>query len=94
MAFAFSCPIISSLSLSLSLNDPDKNGDPAFRNNRIYQNNVLSNGLFVVISRLNHSCQPSVIWSSDVDSPPFLKEVRALRDIPAGAEMTACYCLL
>jgi hypothetical protein len=75
----------------LSLNDPDKNGDPALRNSRIYGTNALSDGLYNVISRLNHSCQPNVIWSTNDDNPPYLQEVRALRDIPAGEEMTASY---
>ena len=75
----------------LSLNDPDKNEDPALRNSRIYRTNALSDGLYTVISRLNHSCQPNVIWSTDGDNPPYRQEVRALRDIPAGVEMTASY---
>ena len=42
------------------------------------------------MSRINHSCAPCVVWSW-VEGQPLAKEVRAVRDIRAGQEITANY---
>ena len=79
--------------LFLNLNDPEDMGDEAaMKNIRIYNDNVTPWGLYIMASRLNHSCQPNAIWSSDTDMPPFRAvEVRALRNIPHGEEITVSY---
>ena len=40
--------------------------------------------------RLNHSCSPLVVWSW-LSGAATSKEVRAIRDIQAGEELTANY---
>ena len=47
------------------------------------------NGLFLKISRFNHSCVPyaEFVWNEDRK----LQEIRAIRTIPRGAEITISY---
>ena len=46
--------------------------------------------VYLNISRLNHSCSPNVVWSYK-RSNMIMKEVRALRDIDVGEELSATY---
>jgi len=47
------------------------------------------NGLFLRISRFNHSCVPcgEFVWNEEKK----VQEIRAVRNIPMGAEITICY---
>jgi len=45
-------------------------------------------GLFPICGLINHSCQPNCTWSNAGDG---IMEVRALRDIKAGEEVTLSY---
>ena len=47
------------------------------------------NGLFLRISRFNHSCVPvaEFVWNEE----KRLQEIRAIRTIPPGTEITICY---
>ena len=47
------------------------------------------NGLFLRISRFNHSCVPlaEFVWNAE----KRLQEIRAIRNIPARTEITICY---
>ena len=47
------------------------------------------NGLFLRISRFNHSCVPvaEFVWNAE----KRLQEIRAIRNIPAHTEITICY---
>ena len=47
------------------------------------------NGLFLRISRFNHSCVPvaEFVWNAE----RRLQEIRAIRNIPAQSEITICY---
>ena len=47
------------------------------------------NGLFLRISRFNHSCVPlaEFVWNAE----KRLQEIRAIRNIPAQTEITICY---
>ena len=83
---ALLCP--EDLALFLALHDPQPSGPPALRNQRIYCNNTYRDGLFLTASRMNHSCWPNVLLSS---ADGLLGEVVALRDIPAGEEITVSY---
>ena len=74
-----------------SLYDPEDGGEEAMKNVRIWNTNATGWGIYVTASRLNHSCQPNVIWSSDDDNPPHRLEVRALRDVSLGEELTVSY---
>ena len=76
------------LALFLALHDPQPAGPPALKNQRIYCNNTYRDGLFLTASRMNHSCWPNVLLSS---ADGLLGEVVALRDIPAGEEITVSY---
>ncbi|KAI9905711.1 hypothetical protein PsorP6_013790 [Peronosclerospora sorghi] len=49
---------------------------------------VAAVGLFPICALINHSCQPNCIYSNGGDS---LMEVRALRDITEGEELTLSY---
>ncbi|CAH0483102.1 unnamed protein product [Peronospora belbahrii] len=49
---------------------------------------VAAVGLFPVCGLINHSCQPNCTWSNAGDS---ILEVRALRDIEEGEELTLSY---
>ena len=55
---------------------------------RCFKNSVFADGLFLTCSRMNHSCLPAVQMSSDDEEET---EVRALRDILAGEEITVSY---
>jgi len=50
------------------------------------------NGLFLKISRFNHSCVPyaEFMWNEE----KRMQEIRAIRDIPEGEEITICYFTL
>lgn len=50
------------------------------------------NGLFLNISRFNHSCVPyaEFVWNEE----KRMQEIRAIRDIPEGEEITICYFTL
>ena len=39
---------------------------------------------------MNHSCSPNVVWSWKARSP-YIKEVRAVRDVEAGEELCTNY---
>ena len=47
------------------------------------------NGLFLRISRFNHSCVPTAefVWNEK----KRLQEIRAIRNIKKGEEITICY---
>ena len=45
--------------------------------------------VFPTISRINHSCEPNVVWSWN--DQRNCEELRAVIDIPPGTEMTASY---
>ncbi|KAG6948626.1 hypothetical protein JG688_00015012, partial [Phytophthora aleatoria] len=49
---------------------------------------VAAVGLFPICGLINHSCQPNCTWSNAGDS---IMEVRALRDIKEGEEITLSY---
>ena len=46
--------------------------------------------LYPTIPRINHSCRPSLVWSWQAGQP-LTKQVRAVRRVPAGEELCACY---
>lgn len=70
------------------LNDPNPEGNETMKPLRIYENNCLPDGIFPTISRINHSCKPNALWSTDDE---VTQEVRAIRDIAAGEEITCSY---
>ncbi|KAJ7849151.1 hypothetical protein B0H14DRAFT_2766238 [Mycena olivaceomarginata] len=49
-------------------------------------------GVYLDVSRINHSCSPNTI--ADFDFPTFSFVVRAVREIKAGEEITTRYCAL
>ena len=55
---------------------------------RIYLNNTYGHGLFIESSRMNHSCLPCVEMSMDEGKET---EVRSVRDIEEGEEITVSY---
>lgn len=66
-------------------------GDPTILN--IFSTNSFSItpkycGLYVKISRINHSCEPNACYNSNGS---FIKDVTALRRIKAGEEITISY---
>ena len=46
---------------------------------------------YLTISRINHSCDPGVVWRTLSKDNHLLKEVIALRDIEEGEEVEAAY---
>ena len=54
----------------------------------IYKTNAFTNGVFVKMSRFNHSCHPNAAMSCRVSNT---QDVRALRKIREGEEITICY---
>lgn len=61
-----------------------------FEANTIEVTPANSIALYPTIPRINHSCSPNVVWSW-VAGSPYRKQVRAVRDIPAGEELCANY---
>ena len=55
-------------------------------------NNRSKNGIFPNLSRFNHSCVPSAEfrWNEKL----YRQEIRAIRDIVPGEEITLCYFTL
>jgi hypothetical protein len=72
----------------LSLNDPEPDGPKEMKNGRIYANNTYLDGCYLHSSRMNHSCKPNVMLSSD---DTILAEVVALRNILPGEEILVSY---
>ena len=72
----------------ISLYDPDPSGPLDMKEARIYQSNAFADGVFLTCSKMNHSCKPAVQMSSDDE---IETEVRALRDIKVGEEITVSY---
>jgi len=72
----------------LSLNDLEPDGPENLKNGRIYANNTYLDGCYLKSSRMNHSCKPNVMLSSD---DTILAEIVALRDILAGEEILVSY---
>jgi len=72
----------------LSLNDPEPDGPEEMRNERIYVNNTFLDGFYLKSSRMNHSCKPNVMLSSD---DTVHAEIVALRDILVGEEIKVSY---
>ena len=72
----------------LSLHDPDPEGPPESKMERIYLNNTYGHGLFIKSSRMNHSCLPCVEMSMDGGKET---EVRSVREIEEGEEITVSY---
>jgi len=72
----------------LSLNDPEPEGPENKKNERIYVNNTFLDGLYLKGSRMNHSCKPNVMLSSD---DTIHAEIVALRNILAGEEILVSY---
>ena len=72
----------------LSLHDPDPGGPDQLKNARIYANNTYFDGCYLLSSRINHSCKPNVMLSSD---DTIHTEVVALRNILAGEEILVSY---
>ena len=58
----------------------------------IYKTNTFTNGVYLKMSRFNHSCQPNteLFWNQETDT----QDVRALRKIKQGEEITHCYTSL
>ena len=56
----------------------------------IYAKNNFQNGLSIKTSRLNHSCKPNAVNSANAVNSEF-NEVRAIRNIKAGQEITISY---
>merc|ERR1712037_825266 len=54
----------------------------------ISKENALTNGVFLKMSRFNHSCHPNAAMSCRVSNT---QDVRALRKIREGEEITICY---
>ena len=56
--------------------------------------NINKSGLYMTISRINHSCAPNVIWSwIKGDKSRSVKRVRVCREIKEGEEILASYCV-
>ena len=72
----------------LALYDPNPEGPADEKLTRIYIKNEWADGLFLTCSRMNHSCKPAVQMSSDDEVE---SEVRAMREIKAGEEITVSY---
>merc|ERR1712073_245996 len=70
---------------------PFENEDPdEFLAIRIFMANVIwmfgeTQGLFLKISRINHSCRPNAHWTWDEAKKKLV--VRSLRDLSAGEEI-------
>ena len=54
--------------------------------------NVNKSGLYMTISRINHSCAPNVVWSWLLkDKSRSVKQLRVIREIKEGEEILASY---
>ena len=73
-----------------------ENEDPLLTD--IFNSNAITNApdvggrssLYLLLSRINHSCNPNVVWSY-TRADPNIREVRALRDIDVGEELEVGY---
>jgi len=80
----------------LKLHDEKPNDCEADKVKRIFLANAIEvagagcTALYPNIPRINHSCAPTAVWSS-VEGQPLSKEVRAVRDLQEGDEITANY---
>ena len=54
----------------------------------IYKTNTFTHGVFLKMSRFNHSCHPNGEMTCHMN---YTQEVRALRNIKQGEEVTICY---
>ena len=58
----------------------------------IYVNNSIAGNLFLDLSLINHSCVPNTMWwMKSEQSQQEIQELRAIREIKAGEELTASY---
>ena len=58
----------------------------------IFLNNSIAGHLFLDLSLINHSCLPNTMWRmTSEQSQQEIEELRAIREIKAGEEITAPY---
>jgi len=58
---------------------------------QIWLTNAYDNGIFFLLSRFNHSCQPNTEYFWNTEDDEWKQEVRAIRRIKKGEELTVCY---
>lgn len=58
---------------------------------QIWLTNAYDNGIFFLLSRFNHSCQPNTEYFWNTEDEEWKQEVRAVRRIKKGEELTVCY---
>ena len=71
---------------------PNISKEKAFKVWGIYKTNGVEKGVCLKMSRLNHSCRPNADWFWNEDTNTL--DVRAVRKIKAGEEITLCYITL
>jgi len=65
--------------------------DTALKVWQIWLTNAYDQGIFLLLSRFNHSCKPNTeyFWNTDLEG--WALDVRTVRQIRTGEELTVCY---
>lgn len=58
---------------------------------QIWLTNAYDNGVFLRLSRFNHSCAPNTEYFWNTDLEVWAQDVRTVRQVEAGEELTVCY---
>ena len=58
---------------------------------QIWLTNAYDNGVFLRLSRFNHSCRPNTEYFWNTDLEVWAQDVRTVREVRAGEELTVCY---
>ena len=58
---------------------------------QIWLTNAYDQGIFLLLSRFNHSCQPNTEYFWNTDLEVWALDVRTVRQVRAGEELTVCY---
>ena len=65
--------------------------ETALRVWQIWLTNAYDNGVFLRLSRFNHSCRPNTEYFWNTDLEVWAQDVRTVRQVRAGEELTVCY---
>jgi len=58
---------------------------------QIWLTNAYDQGIFLLLSRFNHSCQPNTEYFWNTDLEVWALDVRTVRQVRTGEELTVCY---